>query len=263
MLLYGEFLVAGPYVGDYLVQARLKSMLSPRLGFIELGFRNANRTPSYIYGSGSSFPVKSTASLNRENITNLYGLLEVPRLRMTLRGDYFLLSNYTYFSSFDDVAQESAVSNLLRFGVNKEFRLGKSWRWYADLYVQLANSGAPINLPLVFTRNRFAYEGKMFRNLSLSTGFDIRYHTPYKADNYSPVLGQYFLQNDQLISNRPDIAAYLNFRIMRFTAYTRLENLNSLTFKYGFGFKNDNLAAPLYAYQGLLFRLGIFWTFVN
>ncbi len=31
--------------------------------------------------------------------------------------------------------------------------------------------------------NRFAYEGKLFRNLNLSAGLELRYHTPYKADN--------------------------------------------------------------------------------
>jgi len=118
-------------------------------------------------------------------------------------------------------------------------------------------------LPLLFTRNRIAYEGKPFRNLVLSTGLDIRYFSPYKADGYSPLLGQFFFQDERTLSIRPDVAAYTNFRIRSFNAYVRIENLNTLTTQYGVGFKQNNLAASFYPNPGLVFRLGIFWSFVN
>jgi hypothetical protein len=97
----------------------------------------------------------------------------------------------------------------------------------------------------------------------LSTGFDIRYTPPYYMDNYSPLLGQFFPQNQVKLSNRPELAAYANFRIRTFTAFGRVENLNSVDFTNGFRFTHSNFAAPLYAYPGLLLRLGIFWTFIN
>jgi hypothetical protein len=263
MLLFGEFVAAGRYAGDYGVQASLKTLLSKKIGFLELGFRNVNRTPSYIFGTRHSFPVVDGGDLKRENSTQLSARLEFPRIRMRLSGDYFLVSNYTYFNNFNQYTQDGALFNFLRVGLSKEFRLRKSWVWYLDLYVQLTTGDAPVNLPLVWTRNRFAYEGKLFRNLNLSTGFELRYHTPYKADNYSPVLGQFFLQNQETISNRPDIAAYVNFRIRNFTAFTRLENLNTLTFQNGFGFKYANQSTPLYPTQDLHFRLGVWWRFIN
>ncbi len=263
MLLYGSLFAGGRYIGDYEVSARLKRLLSAKLGYLELGFTNVNRTPSYLFNNTTGFPLSKTGGLNRENISQFSGILEIPRLQMQLSGYYYLISNYTYIQNFNEVNQSSTIFNFLRIGANKIFRVGKSWRWYADLYIQTKAGNAPVNLPLIFTRHRFAYEAKLFRNLNLSTGVDLRYNTPYKADNYSPVIGQYFFQDVQSISVRPDIAAYVNFRIMKFTAYTRLENLNTMSFKYGFGFKYSNLAAPLYSYQGLIFRLGIFWGFVN
>lgn len=263
MLLYGEFIAAGRYAGDYSVQANLKTLLSKKVGSLELGFRNVNRTPSYIFDTTHSYPVVYGGSLNRENSTQISARLDFPRWQLRLSGDYFLVSNYTYFDNFNTYKQEGALFNFLRLGLNKEFRLKRSWVWYLDVYVQLTTGDAPVNLPLVWTRNRFAYEGKLFRNLNLSTGVDIRYFTPYKADNYSPVLGQFFLQNRTTISNRPDIHAYVNFRIRNFTTFVRLENLNTLSFKYGFGFKAANQLAPLYPSQDLHFRLGVWWRFVN
>jgi hypothetical protein len=64
--------------------------------------------------------------------------------------------------------------------------------------------------------------------------------------------------------NFPDIAAYVHFRIRSFAAYVRAENLNTAVSRDGvFGFYNNNLAAPNYPYQGLMIRVGIYWSFVN
>jgi hypothetical protein len=108
------------------------------------------------------------------------------------------------------------------------------------------------------------YEGNLgFPNLQIAFGLEGRYHTPYRADNYSPVLGQFFYQDSVQISNLPDIAGLLHFRIRTFTAYIRAENLNTARIFGGFQFNNNNLAAPDYPTPGLVLRLGIFWSFVN
>jgi hypothetical protein len=263
MLLYGEFYAVGRNSGDYDVQARLKTELGRKWGSLELVGRNVNRTPSYLFSRPTDFPIGYKADLNDENIIQLQGRIIAPRQRLQLSAEYDIISNYVYLSGFRTVDQASSMFSMLRVGLNKEFRLRRSWKWYLDIYVQTLTGNPPVNVPLVYTRNRFAYEGSVFRNLALSTGFDIRYHTPYKAPNYSPILGQFFFQNTEQITIRPDIAAYVNFRIRNFTGFTRLENLNSLTFINGFGFKNNNLETSLYPYPGLLFRFGFIWDLVN
>ncbi len=263
MLLYGEFYGAGRAAGNYDFQASLKRYLGKRWGFLELGGRNVNRDPSYIYQRPTSFPIQYKGDLNDENTFHLFGSVINPAFRLKLTADYFLMGNYVYLTEFYKVNQESTLFNLLRVGMNKELRLRKNWKWYLDVYLQTVTGAPPVNVPLIYIRNRFAYEGSVFINLALSTGFDIRYHTPYKSVNYSPLLGQFFFQDQQTISARPDIAAYVNFRIRNFTGFTRLENLNSLTFINGFGFKNNNVETPLYAYPGLLFRMGVVWDLVN
>ena len=115
-------------------------------------------------------------------------------------------------------------------------------------------------------RNRLAYEGNLgFKNLDIAFGLEFRYHTPYKADNYSPVLGQFYYQDSITIRNRrPDISAYAHFRIKPFKAFIRLENLNTAETSLGnLSFTRNNLVAPGYPMPGLQFRLGIYWSFVN
>ena len=131
------------------------------------------------------------------------------------------------------------------------------------MVAQQTDGNAPIKVPLVFTRNRFAFEGTFYKNLNLSTGLEVRYYTPYEAYNYSPVMGQFTPQDTFKLKNLPDITAFFHFRIKSFTAYIRAENLNTVSFLNGFGFINNNYAAAHYPTQGLILRFGILWNFVN
>ncbi len=263
MLLYGEFYAAGRDIGNYSVQAKLQRTLGQKIGSLELGFQNINRSPSYLYAQKTAFPIERNTELNDENVSSIYGSLYLAPLKTKLTFDYFLLSNYTYLTGYTSVAQYSTVFNFVRAGISRETSLGRRFKWYMDFYLQTPAGNAPIHLPWLYTRNRIAYEGKPYRNLVLATGFDLRYYSDYYADGYSPLLGQFFYQTEQKIAIRPELAYYINFRIRSFTTYLRFENLNTASTQYGFGFKVNNMAAPLYPNPGMVFRLGIFWNFVN
>jgi hypothetical protein len=134
---------------------------------------------------------------------------------------------------------------------------------YSDFIIQQTTGNNPVRVPLFYTRQRLAFEGNFFKNLNLSTGLDVKYNTPYKANNYSPVMGKFFPQDSVTISNLPQLDFFFNFRIKSFTAFIKAENLNTVSFREGFGFTNNNFAAPHYPTPGFLFRFGILWRFVN
>jgi hypothetical protein len=262
----GKLYFTGLNAGDYSAHASLqRSTGKKRIGYVQLGFENVNRTPAFIFDLRSDFfEVTMANDFKKENITHLFASLFQPALRVRLAGHYYLLTNYTYLSDFNQAEQFNALFNVLRVSVEKTIKLGKRWNWHADVYFQQTIGNAPVNLPLIFTRQRIAYEGNLgFKNLDIAFGLEGRYQTPYKADNYSPVSGQFFFQDSIRINNLPDIAAYVHFRIRPFKAYVRAENLNTARNNDGFGFTNNNLAAPGYPYPGLVIRLGIYWSFVN
>lgn len=263
MILYGELFSAGRDVGNYMVQAKLQTNLGKKIGLLELGFQNINRSPSYLYSDSSVFPIRINKSLNTENVSNINAFLFVNPLKIKLSFDYYLVSNYTYVEDYNKVRQSTELFNFIRLGVSKVFKFTKHWNWYMDVSLQSIAGNAPLHLPWLYTRNRIAYEGNPFKNLVLSTGIELRYMSSYYADGYSPVLGQFFYQSTKKISMTPDATFFMNFRIRSFTSFLRFENLNSATTKYGFGFKNNNFVAPSYAMPGLIFRAGIFWNFVN
>lgn len=264
----GQLYVNGFNSGDYNAYISLQRYISKQLGYLQAGFQNVNRTPSFIFDNSSSFNRFTDSlfpSFNKENITNIFASIDQPVRGLRLTGNYYLISNYTYFKDYYRADQAATLFNLLQITASKHFRVGKRWNWDVDVTLQQTTGPAPINVPLIYTRNRFYFQGNLgFKNLMLLFGTEVKYHTDYKADGYSPVKGQFFIQKEETISLKaPDIAAFLHFRIKTFTAYLRAQNLNAVSFQDGFGFSNNNYAAPDYPYPGLLIRFGIFWGFVN
>ncbi len=260
----GLLYMAGNYAGDYAAFISLKRMLSKKLGWLEIGFQNVNRTPSFINQSISAFPVIAEGNYKKENIARLFANVEIPQQNLRLTGNYYLVNNYVYFDSFFTSKQEATLFNVLDIGLEKKIRLNRRFNWYTEIHLQQTTGNAPVHIPFIYTRNRIAFEGNFYKNLFLSTGLEFRYYTSYKADNYSPFNGQFFVQNILSISNRPDLNAYLNFRIKSFKAFVRVENLNTLgKSKNGIGFSKHNFTAPHYPTEGIWVRLGIWWNFVN
>lgn len=260
-MLKGEYYLNGFNSGDYNAYASLERYLNKKLGYVKLFFNNVNRTPSFIFDNRSSFNFGNNNNFNKENITS-FGASAVNPI-ITLGFKNHLLTNYTYFKNNYQSAQNSKLINLLQLYASKKIRLGKKWNWYADAVLQQTDAAAPIRVPLLFTRSRIAFEGKFFKNLQLSTGVEVRYYTAYKVNNYSPVIGQFVVQDSITIKNLPDIHFFAHFRIKGFTGFFRAENLNTVSMKNGFGFINNNFAAPLYPTQGLMIRFGIQWWYVN
>jgi hypothetical protein len=262
----GKLYFTGINAGDYYAFAGLQRFVGNRGGYAQLAFENVNRTPSFTFDERSDFYITKTATdFNKENTVHILASLSQPAIRLKLSGHYYLVTNYTYFSDYYKLEQEGTLFNFLQIALQKTIKLGKRWNWHADIYFQQAVGNAPVNAPLIFTRNRLAYEGNLgFKNLDIAFGAEMRYHTPYKADGYSPILGQFYYQDSIQINNpMPDISGYVHFRIKSFKLYFRAENLNTAQVSDGFGFTRNNFAAPGYAYPGLQIRLGVYWSFVN
>jgi len=263
----GKLYFTGLNTGDYYAYVSLQRFVGKRLGYAQVAFENVNRTPSFIYDARSSFYlVKTGTDFKKENTIHLFATLLQPALRLNLSGHYYLITNYTYLEKYYQLQQEATLFNFLQIALQKTVKLGKQWNWHAEVYFQKTIGNAPVNAPLIYTRNRIGYEGKLgFKNLDIAFGAEVKYHTPYKADAYSPLLGQFYYQDSIKINNpMPDIAGYLHFRIKSFKLYFRAENLNTAQFgSDGFGFTRNNFAAPGYAYPGLQIRLGVYWSFVN
>lgn len=261
VLVKGEFYVNGLNSGDYSAYATIARHINNKLGDVRLFFKNVNRSASFIFDNASGFNFNNPSQTKKENIIS-FGADATNRF-INLGFKNHLINNLAYFTDYFHTAQSSKIINLLQVYASKKIRLTKRWNLYTDITFQQTDGSAPIKVPLIFTRNRLAYEGNFYKNLYLSMGVEVRYFTPFEAYNYSPVMGQFTPQDTFKLKNLPDVAAFFHFRIKSFTAYIRAENLNTVSFAKGFGFTNNNFAAPHYPTQGFMLRFGIQWGFVN
>ncbi len=261
ILLKGEFNVAGYYAADYNAQASLSRFLNKKLGNVNVFFTNVSRSPSFIFNTNSSFNFNSTSETKKENIIAFGAKSNNAFIEIGFNN--YLINNYSYFTNFYKTDQYSKPINILQIFASKKIKVRKNIFYYIEATAQQTDNASPIKLPLLFTRSRIAYEGSIYKNLKLSTGLEVRYYTAYKANNFSPILGQFVAQDTTTIYNKPDITAFLNFRIKNFSAYLRAENLNTTTFKNGFSFTDNNFAAPHYPTQAFAIRFGIRWWFVK
>ncbi len=263
----GKLFFTGYNAGDFDAQISLQKSLGKRSGYLQLAFANTSRTPSFIYNTSSSYYLlQAAASFKKENNTRLHAGLFLPGINLQLSGSYYLLTNYTYITSYYQLMQQGALFNVLQLSAEKTFVYHKHLNWHAEFYFQQTIGNAPVHLPAIFTRHRIAYEGKLgFRNLLIAMGAEMKYFSNYKADAYSPLLGQFYFQDGYSVKEHlPDISLYINFRIRNFKAFIRAENLNTAHYAAKkFGFTNNNLVAPGYPMPGLVIHTGVVWSFVN
>ena len=263
MLASGKLYINGFHSGDYEAKVYLSRILNTKGNYMKLSFQNYNRTPSANLLGRTQFPIIGLAGIKKENTIDLMGVIGNYKSEWLAQVNYQLINNYNYFSDGYQANSYNGAISYLRIQAEKKLKLSTHWNWYNQLNVQLVDQSSPIHVPLILTRQRLAFEGNFYKNLNLSTGLELVYHTAYKADGYMPFTGQFYTQNNYTLTNRPVANAFLHFMIKRLKAYIRLENLNTIiptNEKLG---PSYNFAAQNYPTNSLWFRVGIWWNFIN
>lgn len=260
--LSGKLFFNGYHSGDYEGRFALSRILNSGGKYVSFSFQNTNRTPSSNRLGMTHFPIQSLQGIQKENIINTSGTVGNVKKGWKGEASYQLISNYQYFSNGNQPAVYDQVLSYLRAQIEYKMKLSTHWNWYNEVIFQAVNANAPIHLPLILTRQRVAFEGIFYKNLNLSTGVELIYHTNYKPDAYMPFTGQFYLQDHYSYNNKPTTNAFLHFMIKRFKGYVRLENLNTLL-PSNKGGTSYNFIAPYYPNTGMWFRVGIWWNFVN
>jgi hypothetical protein len=265
----GAFYLSGYHAGDYEMQALLILKGKGKPGNLKLQFQHVNRTPSFIFYNQSSFNRGTVPGLKKENHTQLTAQLYNEKKQQNLCIQLLVANNTTTWQGYTSYRQES-LFNMLKLSFERAFPVYRHLVWRTEAQFQQVIIGNPnINFPVLYTRNKIAYEGNFGRkNLRIATGLELRYLTPYHLDAFSSLNGQ-FIYQDSISSKRnlPDINLYLNFNITSFNAFVRIENLNTAKIRTGnaagLKFVNNNYAALDYPNPGMLIKLGIYWRFIN
>ncbi len=235
-------------------------------------FQKMNKLPDLNYRLYQSDYVYYNWSNDfaNEKINNLEAEIRTPWL--TLAGQYTILKDKLYFSNdFTDLdttvgdtllvspKQYTSTINYMSLKASREFRFWKLALDNTILYQNVTQDANIVNVPSFITRNTLYFSDHFFtKALYLQTGVTFQYFTKYYANDYHPLLGEFYVQDKTKIGGYPLMDFFINAKIRTFRVFLKAEHFNSK-----FTSKPDYYSAPNYPYRDFTVRFGVIWDFFS
>ncbi len=167
------------------------------------------------------------------------------------------LDNYTYFNAQSHPAQADENLSYLKVKAHKTLQWRKWSMENTMMYQKVANGSGVLHLPDFVTQNSLYYTSYVFTGnpLYLQTGLTVKYFTKYYADEFNPLINEFYVQNNTKIGGYPLLDFFVNGQVKKTRLFFKLENLNSLWDggKY--------LTTPTQPYRDFTVRFGLVWNF--
>ena len=231
---------------------------------LAFGYQSLNKLPNNNYELYQSSFVNYNwfNDFKNEKINAISANATTPWITASLQ--LSTLQDHLYFENVATDVQKQIVApkqysstiNYVSVKVNKEFRLGKFALDNTFLYQRVDQPDFILNVPELVSRNTLYYSTTMFEKaLYLQTGVSLNYFSRYFANDYNPVIGEFFVQNKKEIGNYPNLDFFVNARIQRTRIYFKAEHFNSSLSG------NNFYAAPNTPYRDFMIRFGLVWNF--
>lgn len=227
-------------------------------------YQNISKLPDHIYNLyQSSYKTYNWINdFNNEKINNFEVTANTKWGNASLQ--LTTLNDKLYFSDDSTNADILSVTpkqydNTIKFlslKVSKEFRVGKFALDNTILYQKVDQDDAILNVPELVTRNTLYFSDHFFKKaMFLQTGITFNYFAKYFANDYNPLIGEFYVQNQKEIGDFPMLDFFINAKIRQTRIYLKAEHFNS-SFT-----GNDFYSAPSYPYRDFMVRFGLVWNF--
>ncbi|SEP80942.1 putative porin [Flavobacterium urocaniciphilum] len=124
-------------------------------------------------------------------------------------------------------------------------------------FQQVEQSDNVLNVPQFITRNTLYYTKAVFKKaMLLQTGVTLNYFSKYFADDYVPVIGEFYTQNITKVGDFPVFDFFVNARVRQTRIYLKAEHVNAL-----FASKVNYYNTPNYPFRDFHIRFGLEWNF--
>lgn len=230
---------------------------------VSFQYRNVSKIPDHIYNlHQSSYAGYNWFNDFKNEKTNSISV-NVETQWATAELDLRTINDFLYFTDtepdgFQVVTpqQYGETINYLSVKIGKEF---KYWKLALDntvLYQKVDQEADVLNVPEIVTRNTLYFSDYFFKKaLYLQTGITVNYFTKYYANEYNPVIGEFFVQDQKEIGNFPMLDFFINVRIRQTRFFLKAEHFNSAMTG------NTFFSAPAYPYRDFTVRFGLVWNF--
>ncbi|WP_396147156.1 putative porin [Flavobacterium sp.] len=231
---------------------------------VSFQYQNISKLPNlnYILNQSAYINYSWLNNFKNEKINNIIVNANTQWINATAQ--FTTLNDYLYFQDVQQVANQQLVTphqysgtiNYLSLKAAKEFKYKK---WSLDntfLYQKVTQKEAILNVPDITLRSTIYFSDNVFKNaMFLQTGITINYFTKYYANDYNPILGEFFVQNEKQIGNFPMLDFFVNARVRQTRIFLKAEHFNS-SFT-----GNTYYSAPNTPYHDFMIRFGLVWNF--
>ncbi|SFZ89170.1 Putative porin [Flaviramulus basaltis] len=175
--------------------------------------------------------------------------------------DYSTINDYVYFKEDETSNQVKPFQNnnsitYLRVKFENEIKVGKFALNNTILYQNVQDDNNVLNVPEITTRNTLYFSSHLFKKaLYLQTGVTLNYFTKYYMNDYSPLLAEFYVQNEREFGDFPRLDFFINAKIRQTRIYLKAEHFNSAFTGYNY------YSAPNYPYRDFIVRFGVVWNF--
>ena len=276
----GEYAVAGEDAGQFRLEGNgdLNINLLGDSVRLDVNAYIKNLNPVFYYRNfHSKHYWWDNSDLSKIMRTRVEGKLNFNRLGTTLRAGVENIKNYTYLAntsvpvtnsngeiiSFKNnaaVRQHSGNIQVFTAMLQQKLKLG-IFHLDGEVAYQKSSEQSILPLPeLSAYGNLYLHAGLVKNVLKVSLGADVRYFTKYNAPDYSPVIGQFYLQNPEntvAIGGCPMVNVYANLHWKRTRIFVMMYNVNQNTGNSRY------FLAPHYPISPRLLKLGISWNFFD
>jgi hypothetical protein len=259
----GDFqqIAAGRDAGDFLYDAKVLLAGNDKAGKITFEGYSQSSSPPLVYTDWISnhfifhdqFHNQKTNSLSFHYVNN--------PLKLDLKAEYFLISDYLYFESQTGGIDAHPVQlnsdiNLLKVSLGKSV----AWRrWHIDefLVYQKTDYQTTLRTPQFYTYTSLYYKTLLFNVLYSNIGIDVRYNSEYVAPSYATGLGQFYNGANVTFASYPVASIFFK------------ANLQHTNFFIMYDYANQGLQSPgyytvnRYPQMDHLIKIGVSWAFYN
>lgn len=263
-------------IGDFRAEGKVDFLLG-RLGTLSGKFINQLAEPSLVYRrwlvSQKTLYEKALGKILESRLEATYA---IPQRQFSVTGAYHLVDNQVYFDTLGQAQQADATLSVLQLMVQKGFSVGK---FHLDNQLVFQRSSEDfVRLPELFGKHSFYYQDRWFRDaLEIRIGTDLRYTSEFRSLTYQPVIGNFHLQDQQVLPMVPLLDVHLSIRVTKFRAYAKVENLRNFWIQHPTDAEGNVLVDLNNPEEWLLyyptafyplpnatgFRFGIKWRFLD
>jgi hypothetical protein len=250
-LLVRDYRLAGAYVGRWFTARFEQALFAPDLQ----QRRSFGTFFRWDNSFRNTFSNRATLSLNQLKVPFLPDSAQV---RFTPSASFTNVTNHVWFDSTGRPQQADTDLRMVQVGAE----LRSQWRSFHHVlqatYSQNLRADL-VRMPRLIVNNQLYWERKdLFGGvLSSQLGLDVMWKSSFVANAYLPQLQQFVLQDRFEVDNFVMIDAFFNFKISRFIAFIKVNNLGQGLL--GRGYFNT----PRYFAQPRSLELGINWMFFD